>query len=86
MYSPHVLQRLGYIYQYAVPEEPTEVSTHIEKGAMRRTTCWEFLGPLRLGMSSGSKSGGKYLLRTEFGIRAMSFETTTTTHLYVQPW
>jgi len=38
--------------------------TYIENGAMRRTTCCEFLGAFRLGMRSGSKSGGKYLLRT----------------------
>lgn len=39
-------------------------NTHIEKGAMRRTTCCEFLGPFLRGMSEGSKSGGKYLFNT----------------------
>lgn len=38
--------------------------THIENGAMRRTTCCEFFGPLLRGMSEGSKSGGKYLFNT----------------------
>lgn len=45
-------------------------STDIEKGAMRRTTCCEFLGTFLRGMRDGSKSGGKYLLRT-----ATSFNT-----------
>lgn len=31
---------------------------HIEKGAIRRTTCCEFFGPLRRGILEGSKSGG----------------------------
>ncbi len=31
---------------------------------MRRTTCCEFLGCFLRGMRDGSKSGGKYLLRT----------------------
>lgn len=39
-------------------------STDIENGAMRRTTCCEFFPPFLLGMRAGSKSGGKYLLRT----------------------
>ena len=36
----------------------------MENGAINRTTCWELRGPDLLGMRSGSKSGGKYLLRT----------------------
>jgi hypothetical protein len=63
------------------------VRTHIEKGAMRRTTCWEFFGPLRLGMRAGSKSGGKYLLRT---IPEVRYEKLLLrykdTDLYAQTW
>lgn len=36
----------------------------MENGAIKRTTCCEFFGPLRRGMRSGSKSGGKYLFKT----------------------
>lgn len=42
--------------------------THIEKGAIRRTTCCEFFGCFRRGMSAGSKSGGKYLFKTDQGL------------------
>jgi hypothetical protein len=38
--------------------------TCIENGAISRTTCCELREPDLLGMRSGSKSGGKYLLRT----------------------
>jgi hypothetical protein len=45
-----------------------ERPAHMENGAMRRTTCCEFLGPFLRGIRSGSKSGGKYLLSTEYHI------------------
>ena len=43
----------------------SRMTSYMEKGAMSRTTCCEFFGCFRLGMRSGSKSGGKYLFRTE---------------------
>jgi hypothetical protein len=46
-------------------KEVIEKYTYIENGAIRRTTCCEFLGPFRLGIKAGSKSGGKYLFNTK---------------------
>lgn len=64
------------------------MKTYMEKGAMSLTTCCEFLGCLRRGMRSGSKSGGKYLLRTA-NKRQTYLHTTylwANTDLFVQTW
>jgi hypothetical protein len=44
---------------------------------MRRTTCCEFLGSFRRGIKDGSKSGGKYLLRTSTQSGPSQKESTT---------
>ncbi len=56
--------------------------TNIENGAMRRTTCCEFLGCFRRGMRSGSKSGGKYLLSTMEYVSQRNNETWTIWHTF----
>jgi hypothetical protein len=60
-----MLQRLlsGDKYVYVGDKK---MYTYIENGAIRRTTCCEFLGPFRLGIRAGSKSGGKYLFNTGY--------------------
>lgn len=60
--------------------------TYIEKGAMRRTTCCELLGCLLREMSSGSKSGGKYLLRTMSFVSIFQEKRSLFTYLYARTW
>lgn len=62
--------------------------THMEKGAIRRTTCCEFLGCLRRGMRDGSKSGGKYLFKTmgTVSITSILRMKNELAYLYVQTW
>jgi len=61
--------------------------THMENGAMRRTTCWEFLGPFLRGISDGSKSGGKYLFKTvNKGVSARSLWYIAVPYLCAQTW
>lgn len=58
---------------------------YIENGAMRRTTCCEFFGPLLRGMSEGSKSGGKYLFNTARS-SVIVVQSIPSTYLFVQTW
>jgi hypothetical protein len=53
---------------------------------MRRTTCCEFLGCFRRGIREGSKSGGKYLLRTASRmVSALYKGGGLIVHLFVPP-
>ena len=87
MYSPHVLHRLCSSKQISFTASKT-ANTYMENGAIKRTTCCEFLGCLRRGMRDGSKSGGTYLLRTAKRIlcQYVGDGLDRRTHLCVRTW
>jgi hypothetical protein len=53
---------------------------------MRRTTCWEFFGPLLRGIKDGSKSGGKYLFNTDEKFSFHKLTEDLISYLYAQTW